>query len=431
MFLIGTISGEVLPIAGLGSPLVNRANHQGIDGGAVIYAADLGVGGDLVYSTPTYNTVNRVSGTDVTAKIQAALNLAGSKVPSDVSLNYEQCITVVIPSGKYLTSSTLVVPPNVILDASNAYFFNFLPDPYAPVVQGSRHSHCTHISAHGNNQSGIAWGDQSAGGVRCDSRMESIYVEHAGVGYDSSRPANQQKCGLRLSGLNFRLGRVEIKEANIGLDLYQASDVLCPTVFPIGCSTGIRLESCEQVILPLVALDTTIQTGIQLDNSNNCYIKASAFVNSDGYGTAMETGVAVGRYSGLLCKNIVIDYTAQSTGGYALEVGKTEDCEFSVRATNSRTFSQTSGGGTATSHWTPIASGSRQGALLAHNVGTNYHPFGNEGSNGSVIKYRGGSIGYLKIQLTRSKSIARAYEGSPYGDLVEESGFLVMDGGTY
>jgi len=426
-FFIGTIGGGVLPIAGLGSPLTNRANHKGTDGGAVIYAADFGAGGDLVYSKPTYNTVTRVSGTDTTSKIQDALNVAGSKVPSDVNLDYEQCITVVVPSGKYFISSPLVVPPNVILDASNAYLFNFLADPFTPVVQGSRHSHCTHISVHGNSKSGIAWGDQSAGGVRCDSRLESIYVEHAGVNYDSSRPGNQQKCGLRLSGLNFRLNRVEIKEANIGLDLYQASDVLCPSVFMIGCSTGIRLESCEQVILPLVALDTTIQTGIQIDNSNNVYMQANAFVNSDGYGTPMEYGVVVGRYSGMTNKNIVLDYIAQSTGGYALEVGKTEDCEFSIKATNSRTFSQTSGRGTANSHWNPLPSG----ALLAHDLGTRYFPYGNEGTPGSLIKYMEGSIGYLKIRLTRNKSIARIYEGTPYGVLLEESGLLAMDGGVF
>src|ERR687886_508885 len=67
---IGTLGGGTLPIAGIGSPLADRSNHRGTEGGAVIYASDFGAVGDLVYTTPAYNTVNRVSGTDTTAKIQ-------------------------------------------------------------------------------------------------------------------------------------------------------------------------------------------------------------------------------------------------------------------------------------------------------------------------------------------------------------------------
>lgn len=380
--------------------------------GSFYYASNYGVKADLEYVQPTYNTATIVSGTDTTAQLQALLNLVGSTVPNDVELAYEGCPRVITPHGKMILSSTLLIPPNVLLACEHTVFFNFLSDDWEPAISGSRHSHATKIKLFGNNKSGIQWGDPNAGGVRSDSYIDSVWVEHCGVDFQASLPANQQKCGLRLYGLWYRINRIEVKEANIGVDLYQASDVMCPAVFPIGCSTAIRCESAEQISFPSVCLDTNIQTGIQIDNSNNITMTVQAFVNSDGYGTAMDCLLKIGTYSGNPCRGIFINAIALSTGGRMLEIEKAMDCEFRLYASNARLYSQTSGGGTATSHWSPTVTG----ALLAHDMGTNYQPYGNEGEPTALVKYGSNFAGFLNIELWKPVGVT-ATEGIQYGNI--------------
>jgi hypothetical protein len=205
---------------------------------------------------------------------------------------------------------------------------------------------------------------------------------------------------LRVHGLDFRIDRFWCKGGNIGLDIYQASDVLCNSAFLIGCSTGLRLESAEQVDV-LARCDTCIRTGVQIDNSTNARIDAMAFGNSDGYGSPMESGLVVGRHSGQKNKALKIKFWATSTGGYAAELDNCEDSEFEIGASNSRLFSQTSGQNTATSHWSPTATG----GLLAHNVGTNYYPAGNEGTPGAAIRYGNNLTGFINTRLSVGSSI--------------------------
>lgn len=387
----------------------------------IINAADYGAKGDLVYQETSYNTVAIVSGTDTTAKIQAALNAAGAMVPQDVNLPYEGAVRVVIPPGKYIIAGDkgLDIPSNVIFDSEGAVFFNFLNNDWEPIIKGRRHSHATKIKVHANKKTGIEWGDRTGGGVRCDSYIDAIWVEHAGVEYESTLPPNRQKCGLRIFGLWFRIGRIEIKEANIGLDVYQASDVLCPAVFLMGCSTACRMESAEQILFPSVALDTNISTGFQIDNSGNVLVTLTAFVNSDGYGTAMDTLLRIGQYSGTPCKDIYINAAAISIGGRMLSIANCMDSAFTLFASNARLFSQTSGNGQATSHWNTVnwASASGQvngGGLKAHDIGTNYQPYGNEGSPSAAIAYGANLSGFLKIDLLASAGINPA-EGKQYG----------------
>jgi hypothetical protein len=385
----------------------------------VINAADYGAKGDLVYRETSYNTVAIVSGTDTTINIQAALDAAAALVPQDVNLPYEGAVRVVLPAGKYIISRTIVVPSNVILDSTHASFFNFITNDWAPIIWGKRHSHATIINVHANKKSGIWWGDPEAGGVRCDSYIDSVRVQHAGVENESSLPAGQQKCGLRLFGLWFSIGRIEIKEANIGLDIYQASDLLCPATFLMGCSTACRMESAEQIILPCVALDTNFNTGFQIDNSGNILVNLTAFVNSDGYGTAMDCLLRIGQYSGIACKDIYVTAAATSIGGRMLAIANCMDSSFTLFASNARLFSQTSGNAQATSHWNAVnwtsASGEvNVGGLLAHNIGTNYQPYGNEGSASAAIKYGSNLSGFLDIKLLASSGIT-ATEGTIYG----------------
>lgn len=388
----------------------------------VINAGDYGAKGDLVYRQTAHNTVAIVTGTDTTANIQAALDAAAALVPQDVNLPYEGSVRVVIPPGKYIISKTIVVPSNVILDCAHANFFNFQSNDWSPIIWGKRHSHATIINVHANKKSGIWWGDPNAGGVRCDSFIEAIRVQHAGVEYESTLPPRQQKCGLRLFGLWFSIDRIEVKEANIGLDIYQASDLLCPAVFLMGCSTACRMESAEQIVLPCVALDTNFNTGFQIDNSGNIFVTLTAFVNSDGWGTAMDCLLRVGQYSGTPCKDIYITAIAVSIGGRMLSVQNCQDSDFTLYASNARLFSQTSGNNQATSHWqaknwTSASGQVNAGALLAHNIGTNYQPYGNEGSPTGVVKYGGNLSGFLNVNLACDSAIARI-EGQVYGNLL-------------
>src|SRR5919199_883742 len=379
----------------------------------IINASDYGARGDLVYREVTYNTVAIVSGTDTTDKLQAALNAAAALVPQDVNLSYEGSVRVIVPAGKYILTQTLTVPSNVVLDCKDAVFFNFLSNDWLPAIWGKRHSHATRIKLHANKKSGIWWGDPNAGGVRCDSYIDEVWVEHAGVEFESTLPPSQQKCGLRLFGLWFRINRIEVKEANLGLDIFKASDVLCPAVFLMGCGTALRLESAEQIILPAVAFDTNINTGIQIDNSGNAFIVVTAFTNSDGYGTGLNRLIDVGTWSGVPCKDIYIWAAAVSTGGQMLSVSNCIDSSFTLNASNARLFSQTSGQGKATSHWNPTATG----GLLAHNLGTNYQPYGNEGTPIALVKYGSNLSGYLNVNLSCDSAIARV-EGDPYGSLL-------------
>ncbi len=397
--------------------LRDRRTHREIEGGAVIYASDFGVKADLVHRELTYNTVERVSGTDTTTELQNALNAAGAMVPSDVNLPYEGCVRVVTPAGKIIVSKTLIIPPNVILDSRHSKFYNFLSNDWLPIILGSRHSHATIIEVHANKKSGIWWGDPNGGGVRCDSFIDAVRVQHAGVEYESTLPPKQQKCGLRLFGLWYTIGAIEIKEANLGLDLYQASDVLCPSVFVMGSSTAIRCESAEQIIFPCVALDTNISTGIQIDNSNNIHMMVHGFVNSDGYGTPMQEFIRVGFWSGIPCRNVHLIGVAISCGGRMLNLSNCQDCTFKLVASNARLFSQTSGGGTAFSHWNPVQTDPNRGALWPHDMGMNYQPPGNEGTPFALIRYGSGITGNLDIDLWKPAT-AITSEGTVYGRLV-------------
>lgn len=389
----------------------------------VINAGDYGAVGDLVYRQTAHNTVAIVSGTDTTASIQAALNAARDMVSQDVNLPYEGAVRVVVPPGKYIIAGDkgLEVPSNVILDSAHAVFFNFLNNDWEPVIKGRRHAHATIIQVHGNKKSGIEWGDRNAGGVRCDSFIEGIRVQHCGVEYESTLPPNRQKCGLRLFGLWFSIDRIEVKEANIGLDIYQASDLLCPALFLMGCSTACRMESAEQIILPCVALDTNFNTGFQIDNSGNVFVNVTAFVNSDGYGSPMDTLLRIGQYSGTPCKDIYITAAAMSIGGRMLSIQNCMDSAFTLYASNARLFSQTSGNGQATSHWnaiswTSVSGEVNGGGLKAHDIGVNYQPYGNEGTPTALIKYGSGLSGFLDIGIHFSGNLTVS-EGNRYGQL--------------
>jgi hypothetical protein len=374
----------------------------------VVNAADFGAVGNLRYRDITYESVGIVSGADSSDGIQTALNKAGELVPSDVALEYEGRSICYIPPGRYAITRKLVVPPNVVLH-SEGCLFNFLSNN-DPIIQGSRHSHCSRIKVHANAKNGLVWGEQG-NSQACASDLGHIEVWHVGVGYDSSKPPYQQLCGLRVHGLDFRIDRFWTKGGNVGLDIYQASDVLCNSAFLIGCSTGLRLESAEQVNV-IARFDTCINAGIQLDNSTNVDIDGMAFVNSDGYGSPMQAGLIVGRYSGEKNRALKIKYFATSTGGYAAELQNCEDSEFEIGASNARLFSQRSGGGTATSHWNPTPTG----ALLAHDVGVNYYPTGNEGSPAAAIKYGNNLTGFINTRLSVSNGITQT-EGTVAGSL--------------
>ncbi|QLE46338.1 hypothetical protein FD723_39705 (plasmid) [Nostoc sp. C052] len=375
-----------------------------------VNAKYFGAKGDLVIEKLTYETVGVVSGTDDSDAIQAALDYAGSFVSDDVTEEFEGNILCYVPYGKYYITKTLIVPPNVVLQA-DGILYNFLSDRYAPIVKGSRHSHCRKLVVHANAGSGVEWGDAASGSAPCSSVIDELKVWHAGVNYDAQKTPNQQKCGLRLHGLDFFLGKIWIKGGNIGLHISVASDVLASSLFLIGCACGMVIESAEQIELPSCRWDTNINQALQLDNSNNCRISGAAFVNSDSYGSAMSLGVSIGKYSGNINTNIKVDYTAQSTGGYGLEISNAKDCAIRLQLTNSRNYAQTSGNGSATSHWVPTESG----ALLAHNIGTLYSLQGNNQieSAAAAIKYGSNLSGFIDIELAKSSDII-ATEGTPY-----------------
>lgn len=400
---LGTFAQTVIPIAG---------NNTGF----AINAAWFGARGNLVTTKLTYEKEGYVSGADDTAALQAALTFAGNLAQSNVSLEQEGNVVCYVPpglTGKYRITAQLVIPPNVVFHCEG-FIYNFLPDPHQPMILGDRHSHCRKLQVHCNGNSGVDWG--RPGSDPCASNLESIVIWHAGVGFNPSEPATRQKCGLRLYGLDFRIGNLWIKGGNIGWHGSGASDVLAANVFLIGCANALAIQSGEQWSLPSVCIDTNITSGISIDNSNNIEIKARAFVNSDAYGTAMQYGVIIGRYTGAKRNsNIEIEYAAQSTGGYGIEIGNCEGFKGRFFLTNARTYSQSNGGGTATSHWTPT----NTGGLLAHDIGTFYFLENNvpKETVASAIKYTGNYGRCIDIEVTLDDGILLT-EGTPYGTLV-------------
>lgn len=405
---IGKTGGGIKAIAGDGAGYVLSSRLW-------VNAADFGAKGDLVTSHIDYQSERYVSGADDTAALQAALNFAGSLVSSDVTKEYEGNVVCYVPpgaTGKYRITAQLVIPPNVVFHCEG-FIFNFLSDPHQAMIKGDRHSHCRKLQCHANAKSGIEWG--RPGSDPCASNLESIVVWHVGVDFNPAEPTDRQKCGLRLFGLDFRIGHVWIKGGNMGIHGSGSSDVLAANLFLIGCANGLVINSAEQWSCPSICIDTNITNGIIIDNSNNIELKARAFVNSDAYGTAMQYGVVVGRYTGAkLNSNIEIEFAGQSTGGYGLEIGKCEAFKGKFYLTNARTYSQTSGGGTATSHWAPTATG----ALLAHDIGRFY--FLNNGVPGesaaAAVKYTGNFAKWIDIEVILDDGIPLT-EGTVYGTL--------------
>lgn len=403
---IGRTGGGVEPIAGDGAGYVKTSNLW-------VNARDFGAKGDLVVSKIDYQTERYISGADDTAALQAALNYAGTLATSVLTEEYEGNVVCYVPfgdKGRYRITAQLKIPPNVIFHCEG-FIFNFLTDPHQPMIWGDRHSHARKIQAHANGKAGIDWG--RPGSDPCASNLESIVIWNVGVGYNPSENINRQQCGLRLYGLDFRIGHLWVKGGNIGMHGSGASDVLSANLFLIGCANAMTLQSCEQWSCPSICIDTNITSGISIDNCNNIELKARAFINSDAYGTAMQYGVIIGRYTGArLNSNIEIEYAAQSTGGYGIEIGKVEAFKGKFYLTNARTYAQNGTG--ATSHWTPTATGT----LLPHDIGRFY--FLNNGVPGeapaAAVKYTGNYNRYVDIDVFLDNGIALS-EGTVYGQL--------------
>lgn len=370
-----------------------------------------GARGDLVWAPLSYNQVSYVSGADDAPAIQAALNAAGDLVSSDKTRDQAGNAICFVGEGDYCIRSQLVVPPNVVFHCEG-WLYNFLADPFMPMIQGMRHSHARKIQVHANSQTGVLWGE--AGSDPCASNLESVVVWHAGTDYDGGQSSSNQRAGLRLRGLDFRLGHVWIKGGNVGLHGDGASDVQAARVFLIGSSVGMKIDSGEQWSCPNTIWDTNITYGLAVDNSSNVRIEGEAFVNSDAYGTPMTSVVRIGQYTGAKNNaNIRVKVAAQSTGGYGAILAKTEDCVLDLVLSNSRTYAQTGVGGT--SHWDPSGSG----VLLPHNIGTQYF-FNAPGNHteiaGAAVKYEGNHVGFLSVDVRKSAGIALS-EGAVVGSL--------------
>jgi hypothetical protein len=403
---IGKTGGGVEAIAGDGAGYVKTSNLW-------VNARNFGTKGDLVTSRVDHQTQAYISGSDDTAALQAALNYAGSLVSSDLTLEFEGNVVCYVPfgiTGKYRLTAQLKIPPNVIFHCEG-FIYNFLSDPHQPMIWGDRHSHCRKLQVHCNGKAGVDWG--RVGSDPCASNLESLVIWNVGVDFNPSEPTNRQKCGLRLYGLDFRIGHVWVKGGNIGIHGSGASDVLSANLFLIGCANGMQLQNGEQWSCPSICIDTNITSGINIDNCNNIELKARAFIDSDTYGTPMQYGVVIGRYTGSrLNTNIEIEYAAQSTGGYGIEVGKVESFKGKFYLTNSRTYSQNGTG--ATSHWTPTSTG----ALLPHDIGRFYYL--NNGvpaeNAAAAVKYTGNYGRYVDIDVYLDDGIPLS-EGTIYGQL--------------
>lgn len=375
-------------------------------------ASDFGVVGNLIYRETSTDTVEIVTGTDCTIQLQAALLQAHTIGAANAQGGYEGHVTLTIERGKYIISDTLVIPPYVELDCQG-FLFNFIPDPNKPIVVGKALSHCRQIYVHANGKNGVRWGEA---GQDNQSELGRLVIWHVGQALRSQSLPLDQLTGLLLQGRGLSFRSLRIQGGYYGLALTHASEVLGSQLEVTGAASGVAIATCEQIDLASVELKSVKTQGILINDSHHICIKASASVDSDHLGTPMKSGITVGSNSISLSTHLSIEYLAQSTGGWGLEIERAADCSFNLKLSNSRSFRQTSGNRTAVSHWVPVVARSGSGALLAHNLGILYDS-DETSSPAAAIKYGELLSGYLDIHLTKSADISTEI-GNQYGNLM-------------
>lgn len=306
-------------------------------------------------------------GTDNYTVLQAILDAAGTKskaVTLPGEFNIPQRLGVVrvsIPvtdSGTgCITTNTLVVPKGVELYAE-AIVVSDCGDGLVYdrewVVHVKPGASVKRLVVDAMWGMGVKFGDA---GAYSRSHVDILEIWNAGTDYNGAL-GDPSQVGALFTGYDWSVKDIWIKGGNIGLKLDSCSDFIANNTFLIGASNAIRGENSEQIQIKNVLLDTTGWVGVLMGSCSNVQMGIQAIVNTDGAPTAtMSYGVMLGEYNDIYSrnKNIVIDYTAQVTGGTAVKISNTADAKIRVNLSNERLFTNSTG-------IKPIATGVQYGS---------------------------------------------------------------------
>ncbi len=137
---------------------------------------------------------------------------------------------------------------------------------------------------------------------------------------------------LSISGNDTYIDSWWAKAGNIGILLAGASDVRCNSAFPIGQSTGISMQGCEQIFFGTIQCDTIAFEAIVIDACHDVRIASANCFSINSISTTC--GLAIGQNSSTPNNNLNINFSANRSGGDAVRMGAVTDSCFNINVSN-------------------------------------------------------------------------------------------------
>lgn len=139
--------------------------------------------------------------------------------------------------------------------------------------------------------------------------------------------------GLEVSGNDTFIDKYWVKNANIGIDLDQANDVMINHLFLIGCGTALKAVGCEEVQIGIIQIDTGSFAGISIDSSHTFRINGGHVFSLNS--TSLTYGLGIGQNDASNpCRNIDLTYSFYRCGGDAMRIGNLADSRIKANITN-------------------------------------------------------------------------------------------------
>lgn len=348
-----------------GSPIIASAtaNFTNADAGKIIkiYNYSTGVGiflGTILSVTNATTAVlngNALSsatagnalayfGTDNATQINAALAYAATLVSQNVGgvnapngAGYIPVIFPVVPGvgDGYLFGTSLTTYRNVLLDTQsmlyNAIGLGINDRNWAIQCTGGMQVNRIVMECGGGMgiQNGTVGGQSS-------SFIGQVQLWNVGTNFNSGLTPPSQ-IALELSGNDYTITGYWCKGGNIGVHLFQASDVRFSLPEVIGSATGMQLAGCENVQINNVTFDTCSFVGLMIDGSHNITANGNMFsVNATG----LTYGIATGLNDSTNINRVLnLDFNMQRSGGTALHLAYSQDWKIDLLESNSANYS--------------------------------------------------------------------------------------------
>ena len=262
---------------------------------------------NFVYkSTPLYDVVNELDGKvihlarfapyqfqDVTALLLGLMEY-GRSIYQGASYNDGiNGVRIIVPDGFFSIGQPVTVLEGITLDC-DGYLVNKCGDIFSPCLSFGVGAFSNELQVEGNGNSGVFIGEST---TQVSTHFGNVRIQGCGLTYNSVMGMGQT--ALLMSGYNLTIGSLQIYQGNVGLSMYQASDVRIGRVIIIRSSTGLSMSACEQVGINYIDIDTPGYQAASIDSSQDIFMRGVLWINEQNYtGSAnANTFLQIGKYT--------------------------------------------------------------------------------------------------------------------------------------